>query len=257
MTALPWSKSARGAMLHVTVRLFTVAPFRAPRSFTSVAANRRSVAIPVHPWHGVFVASFRLCRLPSADVLGGSRPMPDDLAPVLQLLRAHATLPLDPHEAEMTAEVIRFTQAHPDCLHRTCAPGHLTGSAWIVSPDRKQVLLTHHHKLERWLQLGGHADGDGDLLAVALREAREESGLTRLRVASTEVFDVDRHWIPPRKTAPGHYHHDLRFLIEADPDEPLVISNESKDLAWIALADVARLNPEESMARMVRKTAPH
>lgn len=154
----------------------------------------------------------------------------------------------------MTAEVIRFAEAHPDCLWRTCVPGHLTGSAWIVSPDRKRTLLTHHHKLDKWLQLGGHADGDGDLLAVALREAREESGLTRLRVVSPAVFDVDRHWIPPRKTEPGHYHHDLRFMIEADPAEPLVISNESKDLAWVDVASVTSLNPEESMARMVRKT---
>ena len=133
-------------------------------------------------------------------------------------------------------------------------PGHLTGSAWIVSPDRTRTLLTHHHKLDKWLQLGGHADGQSDLLAAALREAREESGLTRLRVISREIFDVDRHWIPPRKTDPGHYHYDLRFLLEADPAEPLAISSESKDLAWVELERVAVLNPEESMARMVRKT---
>jgi 8-oxo-dGTP pyrophosphatase MutT (NUDIX family) len=177
-----------------------------------------------------------------------------DLVPVLALLRAHAALPLDPHEKAMTAEVIRFAESEPECLHRTCVPGHLTGSAWVVSPDRKRTLLTHHHKLDKWLQLGGHADGDGDLLSVALREAREESGLTRLRVVSGEVFDVDRHWIPERKTEPGHYHHDLRFMIEADPNEPLIISNESKDLAWVDINAVTSLNTEESMARMVRKT---
>ncbi len=177
-----------------------------------------------------------------------------ELAPVLQLLRAHAALPLDPHESAMTAEIIRFAECHPDCLLRSCAPGHLTGSAWVVSPDRKRTLLTHHHKLDKWLQLGGHADGDGNLLVVALREAREESGLARLRPVSTSVFDVDRHWIPPRQTEPGHYHHDLRFMIEADPDEPLVMSSESKDLAWVDVEQVTSLNPEESMARMVRKT---
>lgn len=176
------------------------------------------------------------------------------LAPVLQLLRAHAAGPLEPHEAAMAAEIIRFAEAHPDCLQRTCAPGHLTGSAWVVSPDRRRTLLTHHHKLDKWLQLGGHADGEADLLAVALREAREESGLTRLRVMDTAIFDVDRHWIPPCKAEPGHYHHDVRFLIEADPGEPLVISNESKDLAWVDIDRVTALNPEESMARMVRKT---
>ena len=88
----------------------------------------------------------------------------------------------------------------------------------------------------------------------ALREAREESGLTRLRAVGLEVFDCDRHLIPARGTEPEHYHHDLRFMIEADPTEPLVISNESKDLAWIEVARVTSLNPEESMARMVRKT---
>lgn len=172
---------------------------------------------------------------------------------VLALLRAHAALPLDPHEVAMTADTIAFVEAHADCLLRSCVPGHLTGSAWIVSPDRMRTLLTHHRKLDKWLQLGGHADGDEDLLAVALREAREESGLATVRPISTAIFDVDRHWIPPRKTDPGHYHYDLRFLIEADPTEPIMISSESKDLAWVAIAEVTALNPEESMARMVRK----
>ena len=174
-------------------------------------------------------------------------------AAVLQLLRAHATRVLEPHEAAMTAETIHFVDTHPDCLLRTCAPGHLTGSAWIVNAGRTRTLLTHHHKLDKWLQLGGHADGDPDLLAVALREAREESGLTEVRAVSAEIFDLDRHWIPPRKTEPGHYHYDLRFMIEADERAPLVITSESKDLAWVDLARVTTLNPEESMARMVRK----
>ena len=176
-------------------------------------------------------------------------------AAVLKLLRAHAARSLEPHEAAMTADMIRFVEEHADCLLRSCVPGHLTGSAWIVSPDRTRTLLTHHHKLDKWLQLGGHADGNEDLLAVALREAREESGLTQLHAISPEIFDLDRHWIPPRKADPGHFHYDLRFMIEADPDEVLVISSESKDLAWVEVASVTALNPEESMARMVRKTS--
>lgn len=155
----------------------------------------------------------------------------------------------------MAADTIQFVETRSDCLLRSCEPGHLTGSSWIVSPDRGRVLLTHHLKLDKWLQLGGHADGDGDLAAVAWREAREESGLTGLRVVAPEIFDLDRHWIPPRKADPGHYHYDLRFALEADPSEPLAISSESKALAWVELTAVATLNPEESMARMVRKTA--
>ena len=175
--------------------------------------------------------------------------------PVLKLLRSHAARAADAHEAAMVAETIRFVEAEPECLWRSCAPGHLTGSAWIVDTARERTLLTHHLKLEKWLQLGGHADGDGDLLAVALREGAEESGLTRLRAVSAEIFDVDRHWIPARKADPAHWHYDVRFMIEADPSEPLVrAANESKELAWVPVAEVTRLNPEESMARMVRKT---
>jgi 8-oxo-dGTP pyrophosphatase MutT (NUDIX family) len=173
---------------------------------------------------------------------------------VLGLVRAHLAQPLDAHEAAMTADTIRFVEAHADCFLRSCPSGHLTGSAWVVDPARTKVVLTHHRKLDRWLQLGGHADGDPDLLAVALREAQEEAGLTKLRPLAVAPFDVDRHRIPARGEVPEHWHYDLRFLIEADPAEPLVVSDESHAVAWVALDEVARRNPSESMARMVRKT---
>lgn len=173
---------------------------------------------------------------------------------VLSLLRAHAARALDDHEAAMTAATLSFVAENHDCLWRTQLSGHLTGSAWILNPERTRTLLTHHRKLDKWLQLGGHADGDPDLAAVARREAQEESGLARLRLVSPEIFDLDRHWIPERKSEPAHWHFDLRFLLEADPSEPLVVSSESKDLAWIELDAVSRFTPEESIARMVRKT---
>ena len=176
------------------------------------------------------------------------------LEPAKALLRSHAALPLGEVEAGHLAAIQAFIAVHPDCLLRTCLEGHLTGSAWIVTEDRQWTLLTHHRKLGKWLQLGGHADGDPDLLNVALREGREESGLKRLRPVYTALFDVDRHLIPARGAEPAHYHHDFRFMIEADKDEPLVVSSESKDLAWVRVNEVASLNPEESMLRMVRKT---
>jgi len=174
--------------------------------------------------------------------------------PVLTLLRAHAAKSLDAHEASMAADVIRFVEAHADCAERSLQIGHLTGSAWIVDHEQKRTLLTHHRKLNKWLQLGGHADGELDLLSVALREAREESGLSRLRVVDHAVFDVDRHLIPARKTEPDHWHYDIRFMIEADPAEPFVVSDESHDLAWIEIASMAEYNAEQSMLRMARKT---
>lgn len=176
------------------------------------------------------------------------------LADTIALLRRHEVRAEAGHETAMLATYFPFIAEHPDCLLRSCLDGHLTASAWVVDAMRSRVLLTHHRKLNLWVQLGGHADGEADLLAAALREVREESGLTRVRAVSAEIFDVDRHRIPARKTEPEHWHFDVRFLIEADASEPVIVSDESHTVAWVTLAEATRLNPEESIARMVRKT---
>jgi 8-oxo-dGTP pyrophosphatase MutT (NUDIX family) len=175
-------------------------------------------------------------------------------AEVLDLLREYGSRSLGTDEALALEQTIAFVETHRDALMRSSLSGHLTGSAWIVSPDRQRVLLTLHRKLGKWLQLGGHADGEPHLLTVALREAREESGLKAVTPVGSRIFDVDRHWIPGRGGEPGHWHYDVRFLFEADPSLALSISDESKALAWVEVAEVLNLNPEPSMARMVRKT---
>jgi 8-oxo-dGTP pyrophosphatase MutT (NUDIX family) len=162
--------------------------------------------------------------------------------------------PFDEHEARMQQRVVAFVEANDDCFERTLAIGHVTGSAWIVDCARAQVLLTHHAKLNKWLQPGGHADGDPDILRVALREAREETGLRSLRAISEEIFDVDAHEIPARTTEPAHVHYDIRFLLEADCGEPLTISTESHELAWVPLHQVDQLNTDQSVLRMVART---
>jgi 8-oxo-dGTP pyrophosphatase MutT (NUDIX family) len=172
---------------------------------------------------------------------------------LLVRLRSYGDQPLEEGERAMLAEFAPFIAAHPDCLWRTCRPGHLTASAWVVDLARERTLLMHHRKLDRWLQPGGHVDGEPDLLASALREAREETGLRHLVPVSTAIFDVDRHWIPERKGEPGHWHFDVRFLIEADPAECLVVNGESKELRWVKLTVVAGLDLEGSLLRMVRK----
>jgi 8-oxo-dGTP pyrophosphatase MutT (NUDIX family) len=171
--------------------------------------------------------------------------------PLLSLLADYQ--PLNDDDRAARDRIARFVETHSDCFERTLEIGHVTGSAWIVDAARSRCLLTHHRKLDRWLQLGGHADGDSDVLAVATREAREESGLTSLRVVSGRIYDCDVHAIPARKAEAEHFHYDVRFLFEADPAEPLVVSDESHELAWIALEDVSSVSGDPSVERMARK----
>lgn len=173
-------------------------------------------------------------------------------SPLLSKLTQHS--PLDQTEADMLADIIRFVNTHEDCFERSQLLGHITGSAWIIDLDGSHTLLTHHRKLDRWLQLGGHSDGDPDTLAVALREGQEESGLSTLNPVSEAIFDVDVHLIPARKKEPAHYHYDVRFLLQADRHTPLVISAESKELTWIPLAQAESLAPDDSIRRMIKKT---
>jgi 8-oxo-dGTP pyrophosphatase MutT (NUDIX family) len=172
--------------------------------------------------------------------------------PLLQLL--HRYLERWPEDRARIARVIEFVRAHEDCFERSCREGHVTGSAWILSPDHRCVLLTHHRKLGRWLQLGGHADGDTDPLRVALREAREESGIRGFRPLPDEPdplpLDVDVHVIPARGGEAAHAHFDVRFLLEAAPGQEPVASEESHALQWVERARLCEFIDEESQLRM-------
>ena len=167
---------------------------------------------------------------------------------LLDLLVAHARS--RPDRAGEAAVFAAFVHAHPWCCRRELAVGHLTGSAWLVDRAGARVLLTHHRKLGRWLQLGGHADGDPDLPGVALREAEEESGLGGLLVERA-VFDLDRHWIPERGSEPGHWHYDVRFVVRATSSEAFVVSGESHALAWRPVRELLEGGGyDESLRRM-------
>ena len=144
-------------------------------------------------------------------------------SPASELLDdVRAYRPFDERERTMRDRLVAFLEAHGSrAFDRALPPGHVTASAWIVDPERTQAVLLHHRKLERWLQLGGHVDGDPDVRRAALREAREESGLRTLRLIAEPVYDIDVHRIPARGIEPEHDHYDLRFALEADPREPL------------------------------------
>jgi hypothetical protein len=175
--------------------------------------------------------------------------------PLLDLLERY--LARHPDERMCVDHVRQFVRANPDCFLRSCIDGHLTASAWIISEDYTSFLLTHHAKLGRWLQLGGHADGNPDLVAVALGEAREESGMQAFALAAMSgddlPLDIDVHLIPARGAEPAHLHHDVRYLLVAARDQALRISSESLDLRWFPRASADEVLEGESLKRMARK----
>jgi len=139
----------------------------------------------------------------------------------------------------------------PGPLDRTCRPGHLTGSALVVDPSNRRVLVLFHTKLQRWLQPGGHADGDGDLARVALREATEETGIEGLRVVEPAV-DLDVHVVePPAEDV--HEHHDVRFLVVAPPGAVPVGNYESEALRWVSADELPALGADEGLLRLARR----
>jgi len=173
---------------------------------------------------------------------------------LLNLLRRHRTRFMD--EAGYIRRAIAFVEQHEDIFYRELWPAHVTGSAWVVSPDRESVLMLHHRKLDQWFQPGGHADGDNDVLRVALRETSEETGVdpAHIRLVDDAVFDVDIHTILASHEAPRHEHIDIRFLVEIDDSLPLPGSDESHDVLWVDFHDISRFNNNRSTYRMVEKT---
>lgn len=170
---------------------------------------------------------------------------------LLRLLAAHRSI--DSVEERSRRRIVDFVGGHRDCFERTLGIGHVTGSAWLLDRDGSRALLTFHRKLGRWLQLGGHADGDCDVLAVALREACEESGIDGIEPASLEIFDVDVHRIPARPSEPEHDHYDVRFLLRVTGDDAFRVSEESVSLRWFSMKELAEIETDDSVRRMARK----
>lgn len=156
-------------------------------------------------------------------------------------------------EADTVTRFRNFVINHPDCFERSLSVGHVTGSAWVVNQAGTHVLLTHHKKLNQWFQLGGHADGESDILKAALTEVAEESGLAAFEPVSAEIFDIDIHAIPARGDEPEHCHYDVRFAVRAVSSDEYIVGEESHDLSWVEIVNLADFTREESMLRMAGK----
>jgi 8-oxo-dGTP pyrophosphatase MutT (NUDIX family) len=180
---------------------------------------------------------------------GSLRPQ-DDLA-VARAAVVGARPGEDSHEASRR-EILAFLDAHPDALHRSCREGHLTGSALVVDPATRHILLLFHAKVQRWLQPGGHADGDAHLARVALREAEEETGIAGLQVV-TPAIDLDVHvFHNAAGTEPDHLHLDVRHLVLAPPGAETTGNHESEGLAWVPLERLGAYDVDEGTSRMAR-----
>ena len=173
-----------------------------------------------------------------------------------ELLENHR--PVDAHETAMVARLKAFLSVEGAHFGRDLAGtapdwGHVTGSSWIVDESGENVVLVFHGKLQKWVQPGGHCEDESDVLSVAMREAREETGLD-VRADGDVIFDVDAHEIPEYWNTPAHVHYDVRFLLRADLSQTPVVSEESRAVKWVSLDEAQKLSGERSVARMVEKT---
>lgn len=144
-----------------------------------------------------------------------------------------------------------------DCFYRTCFPAHITGSALLLNQTGDQILMNHHKSLNKWLGFGGHADGDEDILAVAIRETMEESGMTAFKPLSSDIIDIDIHAIPENKNKnePAHYHYDIRYIMQMTGEQNSILSDKSHSLQWMSRDEaLSKLEPNDSLNRLIQKS---
>lgn len=167
-------------------------------------------------------------------------------------------IPCNEQEACDKEQMLRFMRSNPDCFERKNEIGHFTASVWVVDRERKKTLMVYHNLYDSWSWIGGHADGEEDLCAVALRELREETGVKHERLISPEIFSletltVDGH-IKRGKYVPCHLHFNVTYLAEADEEEMLIINEaENKGVKWWTFEEALAVSTEPWMVEHVYK----
>ena len=154
----------------------------------------------------------------------------------------------EPTEADSVAAVLALISADPHALSDAhYDPGHVTASAFVIDGSHTRLLLIHHGKLRIWLQPGGHVDPGEGVLAAAIREVEEETGIVAVPLRDG-LFDVDVHAIPANGGRPPHNHYDVRFLLEAT-NENFADSDEVLGVRWVSFDDVPALAADTAVLR--------
>lgn len=151
--------------------------------------------------------------------------------------RLEAFIPWNDQEVRDKEETLRRLKSGEALLDRSNTSAHLTASAWVVSPDRRQVLMAYHNLYDSWAWLGGHADGEEDMLSVALKEVREESGLQDVRPLTEDIFSVEILAVAGHEKkgqfVSSHLHLNVTYLLEADPTQPVRCKeDENQAVGW-------------------------
>jgi 8-oxo-dGTP pyrophosphatase MutT (NUDIX family) len=169
---------------------------------------------------------------------------------IIQLLNQYS-----PTEIQIPVKkaMLGFIEENDDCFERSLEKGHITGSSWLLDNTGDKALLMHHRKLDKWLSLGGHADGDSDILAVAIKEAQEESGIESIEPIMISIFDIDINEIPAYGSVKAHLHYDVRFLLKVTSDDNVKINSESNELRWIGKNRDELCSTEPSVRQMFDK----
>ena len=167
-------------------------------------------------------------------------------------------VPFNEQEARDKAVILSFLDHNEDAFQRTNLLAHMTASAWVVNRERSRVLMVYHRLYDSWSWTGGHADGDEDLLAVALREVREETGVKSARPVSEEIYSLEVLTVDGHEKrgeyVPSHLHLNVTYLLEADEQDPLTVCEaENSGVRWFTLEDALKASTEPWFVERIYK----
>lgn len=166
--------------------------------------------------------------------------------------------PCNEQEQRDKAVILAFLDKNEDAFFRSNLVAHMTASAWIVNPERTKTLMVYHNIYDSWSWTGGHADGETDLLSVALREAREETGIAHVRPVSPEIFSLEVLTVDGHEKrgeyVPSHLHMNVTYLLETEESDTLrICREENSGVAWFALEDALRASTEPWFVERIYK----